>query len=259
MITLKDRRADSIQKARQSFAQLQSTLQSRRDLQQFREDRLKQYSPEGMEQRRLATADAGALSSALNQAMRNRTAISGFEQTAKANIDKLIQLASEADATGVPFIDRYVRGGASAVGVQAARNFETQLSLVKPEVARIMTQPNLTGALTDSARAEANNIFKQGDSAANIYGVAKVLSADFANRKNSLDAEINQLRTEIKARQQGQAAPQRDQTPWQPTPPPGQAQSNGGAMERKTLNGKSYYKQNGQWYEDNNAPAGDRS
>ncbi len=69
---------------------------------------------------------------------------------------------------------------------------------------------------------------------------------------------VTSIRREAEvARQQQQGVPMEEpEVPGGFVPPP---LNGGGAMERKTLNGKSYYKQNGQWYEENSAPAGDRS
>jgi hypothetical protein len=220
MAQLQDKRREQIEKAQQSYQVMQARIDYQRDRLAQTDRRLDMYSPEGLAQRQLATAEPRALAADLNKLTVMRSAVTTFENTAKKNIDKLIQLAQEVDQSGVPFIERFLRGGEAAVGQQAAKNFQTQLAVVRPEIGRILANPTLGGVLSDSARAEVHDIFSQGDSAANVYGVAQVLRDDFANRAQSLDDEIASVNSQIANRRAGQpsTAPPANQ-PWQPRAP----------------------------------------
>ncbi len=77
--------------------------------------------------------------------------------------------------------------------------------------------------------------------------------------------ESIQRETKAASAQRNKEPMTRPQVPGAFVPPgsgqegaPAQLQQQGGT-ERKTLNGKTYYKQNGQWFEDDNANPGDRS
>ena len=140
-------------------------------------------------------AEFRANSNSLNKMTQSYDAIVAFEQTAVRNGHILKELAEKVDSTGVPVIERWIRAGRKEIAgdVDVAR-FNAQLQVYRTEAARILTNPNLSGQLTDSARKEVEEFLKGGASAAQIRGVVDLLERDFDNRKKTLEQQMQDIR-----------------------------------------------------------------
>lgn len=139
-----------------------------------------------------------ANSNSLNKMTQSYDAIVAFEQTAVRNGKILKELADKVDSTGTPVIERWIRAGRKEVAgdVDVAR-FNAQLQVYRTEAARILTNPNLSGQLTDSARKEVEEFMRPGASAGQIKGVVDLLERDFANRKGTLEQQMRDIRTRL--------------------------------------------------------------
>jgi hypothetical protein len=126
-----------------------------------------------------------------------------FEKTAIRNGDVLLGLADKVDATGVPVLEKWIRAGRQATGDPDVAKFNAQLQVYRTEAAKILTNPNLTGQLTDSARKEVEAFMGPGASAQQIRGVVTLLKNDFNNRKETLEDQIKAIRSRMKGRMVG--------------------------------------------------------
>lgn len=140
----------------------------------------------------------------LNKITPQYDAITAFEKTAIRNGKILIELADKVDTTGVPVAERWIRAGRKAIGGDPdVAKFDAQMNLYRAEAARILTQPNLSGVLTDTARKEMEEVMGGSASANQIRGVVNLLERDFLNRKETLEEQI----ASIRARMRGRVAP----------------------------------------------------
>jgi hypothetical protein len=154
----------------------------------------------------------------LNKLTPQYDAITAFEKTAIRNGNVLKELADKVDTTGTPVIERWIRAGRKSVaGDEDIAKFDAQMNLYRAEAARILTQPNLSGVLTDTARREMEHVIGGDASAKQIKGVVDLLERDFGNRKATLEEQIGSIR----ARMRGRVAPGGETPPpAQPTPQP---------------------------------------
>jgi hypothetical protein len=139
----------------------------------------------------------------LNKLVPQYDAVTAFEQTAVRNGDRLLQLADQVDATGIPVIEKWIRAGRQASGDPTVAAFNAQMLVYRTEAAKILTNPNLTGQLTDSARREVEEFMKGGSSAKQIRAVVELLKNDFENRKSTLEHQIATIRERMKGRMPG--------------------------------------------------------
>jgi hypothetical protein len=139
---------------------------------------------------------------------RSRASIQSFEQTAQKNIDIFLKQAEKVSDTGIPVLNAPVRWASGQVlgsTDQAAYSAARQVALT--EIARIITNPNLSGVLTDSARQEVEEFNPRSAPLAQTVAIMKVLKQDMTNRTESLGETIADVRKRLKARQTGAAPP----------------------------------------------------
>lgn len=125
-------------------------------------------------------------------------AITSFENTAIKNMERLVTLAEKVDDTGMPLFEKWIRGGKKATGDQDVAQFDFQYRTTLPEVARILTQPNMTGVLSDSARTEVMDAMPKALSAQSFRDIFELAKADFYNRSKSIVDQYNQIQQRMK-------------------------------------------------------------
>jgi hypothetical protein len=143
-------------------------------------------------------ANYGADSGSLKKLQAQRDAITAFENTAQKNIDIFLETAGKVVDTGSPMANSIARvisgkmlGSPDQVKYDAAR----QVAL--SEIARIVQNPNLTGQLSDSARQEIEVFNPSNATLAQSVAVMRLLKRDMANRKQSLDDALKDVRGRI--------------------------------------------------------------
>lgn len=137
-------------------------------------------------------------SKSLESMVKSRDQIAQFEQTATKNLDLFLNAASKIPDTGVPWLNKPLReldqsivGSTNMAAVNVARQ------VANNEIAKVTSGGALSSVLSDSARHEveaynpASATFKQ------TLAVAKILKADMANRKASLDAAVGEIKGRI--------------------------------------------------------------
>lgn len=145
-----------------------------------------------------ATAGYSADKGSLAQLQRGRDAIVAFENTAGKNLDLFLSTTKGVIDSGSPLINRPLRaitqqglGGKELAAFNAAR----QIAL--NEVAKVTSNPNLTGQLSDSARKEIEAILSPTATLKQIYDVVAILKTDMNNRKVSMDEQIGAIKGRI--------------------------------------------------------------
>jgi len=136
-------------------------------------------------------ANMAGQSAALTKMIGMKQSIEQFENTALKNGDVLVKLAEKVDQTGVPVIERWTRAGRRSVaGDVAVSNFNIQMQLWRTEVAKILTNPNMTGILSDSSRAEVAAALGDNATYPQIKAANELLKGDFSRRSSAIDEQI---------------------------------------------------------------------
>jgi hypothetical protein len=151
-------------------------------------------------------ADAGSLA----KLQTSRDAIGAFESTAGKNIDIFLNAAGKVVDTGSPMantVARLVSGKMLGSPDQAAFDAARQVAI--NEIAKITSNPNLSGTLSDSARHEVEAFNPREATLAQTVAVMRLLKQDMGNRIGSLDTALADIRGRIAApgAKAGAAAP----------------------------------------------------
>lgn len=139
-------------------------------------------------------ADAGSLTAMQKQ----RDAISAFENTTMKNIDVFLETAGKVVDTGSPLANsaaRVISGKMLGSPDQAA--YDTARQVAINEIAKIVTNPNLSGVLSDSARHEVEAFNPRNATLAQTVAVMRLLKQDMKNRTVALDDQLKQIRGRI--------------------------------------------------------------
>ena len=151
-----------------------------------------------------ARASFAANEGSLKKLQQQRDAISSFEKTASKNIDTFLQTAGKVVDTGSPLANALARGiSGKALGSADQAAYEAARQVALNEVAKIVSNPNLSGALSDSARKEVESFNPSSATLKQSVAVMRILKQDMANRAGAMDEEL----TAIKGRIGGKSTP----------------------------------------------------
>lgn len=146
----------------------------------------------------VAKADYKANVGSLDSMQKQRDAVVTFEKTAGANIDTFLKLAAKQSDIGVPILNGKIRmlndkvlGAEWAPAIQAGRQIAVN------EIAKVTSNPTLSGALSDSARHEVSEYNPADATLAQTLHVAQVLRNDMENRKKFFDEGIAEIKGRI--------------------------------------------------------------
>jgi len=120
--------------------------------------------------------------------------IIAFENNASMQGQALLKLGKSVDKTGIPAIEALRRRGAQALGDPQVSAFNAQLQVYSTEVAKILTNPNLSGVLTDDSRREIQEFLSKGVNYPQLESMVKLLDQDFGRRKKSLQDQMDAIR-----------------------------------------------------------------
>lgn len=149
----------------------------------------------------LRDPEVKSAAASLTKLEQQKNSIESFEKTAIKNGEMLSQLADKVDKTGIPVFERWSRAGRKSIaGDTDVSDFQLQYELFTAEAAKILTNPNLTGVLTNRAREEMHEAISPNASAAQIKSAINLLKRDFSNRKEAADDQINEVRRELRQR-----------------------------------------------------------
>lgn len=131
-----------------------------------------------------------AQGASINKLVPQLNAIEAYEQTAKFNGQRLLDLVGKIDNTGIPAIEGYARRAQKAAGDPDQAEFASVLQQYQTEAARIISNPNLTGVLSDSARQELQEVISGNMSAGQLKRVINRLNTEFEFRANAIRGQI---------------------------------------------------------------------
>lgn len=145
-----------------------------------------------------AKADFKANQASLTNIQKQRDQIVSFENTALKNLGVFEGLAKNMVDTSSPILNkpvRYLAAQAAGSPGQAAAN--AALQTVIPEFAKINSGAMGNAAVSDSTRHEIANIMRGDATLGQILAVSRVLRQDAANRHQSLDQQLSEIRGRI--------------------------------------------------------------
>lgn len=149
-------------------------------------------------------SDLAADSASLKAIQKQTDAVSAFERTADKNSALLEDRIKDLPDTGVRFLNSPVRSIAGQFGSTEVAAVNAIRQSVQNEYGRILSNPGLSGTMSDSARKEAEAILSGDLTVAQTLEAVKVLRQEAANRHSSYQEQIDQIRGR-RAGSQGQA------------------------------------------------------
>ncbi len=145
----------------------------------------------------------------LKVAQKQRDAVGGFEETALKNLDQFLGTAQKVVDTGSPLINKPLRSiEGSLLGSPEMAAYNAARRTVIPEFAKILSNPTLSGQLSDSARKEVEGLISGDATLKQAVAVANILKQDTQNRRTSLDDQIAAIQKRIATTPGGAAASQ---------------------------------------------------
>ena len=167
-------------------------------------------NPQAMRQILIRAAELGPINIASEQAayaankgsliglVKNRDAVSAFENTAGKNLDLLLQEGRKVIDSGSPWINTPLREiDAKALGNTDLPAFNAARQVAINEIAKVTSNPGLAGQLTDSARREVENFIPASATLAQTMNVAQVLRQDMQNRHQAYNQQIDDIQKRI--------------------------------------------------------------
>ena len=134
----------------------------------------------------------------LTQMQKNRDAVVTWESTALKNLKIFEDAAKPIIDSGSPLINIPLRlASQKAVGSKEMAAFNTARTVALTEIAKVLNNPNLTGQLTNEARAEAMAMAPATATLGQIYAVVDILKRDMKNRHDELDATVDAIHERI--------------------------------------------------------------
>ena len=127
-----------------------------------------------------------------------RDQIVSFEQTAQKNLDLFLREAAKIPDTGMPWLNTPLRSlNQSVVGSENMAAVNAARQIANNEIAKVTSGGGLGGVLSDSARHEVEAYNPQNATFKQTVRVAQILKQDMANRHQSMDATLSDIKTRI--------------------------------------------------------------
>lgn len=149
--------------------------------------------------RAMFKANAGSMV----QLQKSYDSVQSFMATADKNSDLLKPLLDKIPDVGSPWLNQPLRTiDQKALGSVPLSQFKIYVQSIQNEYARILTQPNLAGQLTDSARSEAQKLIDPNATAAQIIGSVTALRTEGDNRLVSLGDQLKRIQARMQTKAQ---------------------------------------------------------
>lgn len=150
-----------------------------------------------------AKADFTANQESLKGLQKQTDALKAFESTALKNLDQFLELAKKVPDTGSPALNVPIRkANEKMFGSADLAAYNTARRTVIPEFAKILSNPGLSGQLSDTARKEIEDVVSGNATLKQTIAAANQLKIDAANRRQSNDDQIAAIQSRIKLAQQ---------------------------------------------------------
>lgn len=136
--------------------------------------------------------------SSLGQQQKMYDAVQGFMSTADKNADLLATTLKKLPDIGSPVFNKPLRAFEKDVaGDTNLSQFATYIKSVQNEYGRIISQPNLAGQLTDSARHEASVLIDPNSTVPQIIASISALKNEGNNRLVSVGEQIQRIQQRL--------------------------------------------------------------
>ncbi len=169
-------------------------------------------------------ADYGADKASLTKLQQNIDAVNAFETTGRKNIQQFVDAGKKVTDTGIPLLNAPIRAAQKAFGNKDVPAYQAARKVALNEAAKILTNPGLSGVISDSARHEVEGLLSGDASDDQVNSVLQVLLNDMDNRKGAMSEQL----AEIKSRRRGAA------------PAGGDAKAGGGKISVKAPDGSMH-------------------
>ena len=131
----------------------------------------------------------------LKALQKNFDQVTAFENTAGKNLDVFLKTAQKVIDSGSPWINKPLRSVASgALGSEDQAAFNAARQTAVTEIAKVLNSSNASGVLSDSARHEVEGLIGPNASLKQIVSAANILKQDMANRHNSYQEQISDIK-----------------------------------------------------------------
>lgn len=139
---------------------------------------------------------------------KNRDAVVSFENTAGKNIDQFLTTAQKVIDSGSPWINKPLRVvSQQGLGQSDLSAFNAARHVAINEIAKVVSNPGLTGQLSDAARREVEAFIPADATLQQVVSVAKILKNDMKNRHDSMDEQLAEIQKRLKNSLTGQGKP----------------------------------------------------
>lgn len=141
----------------------------------------------------------GSDSASLKKLQGQRDAVGAFEGTALKNLDVFLDAAKQIPDTKSPVLNKPIRSiDEKVLGSPELTAYNVARTTVIPEFAKILSNPGLSGQLTDSARHEIENVLSGDATLAQTLAAVNVLKKDAENRRTEFDRQIEEVKGRMK-------------------------------------------------------------
>lgn len=145
----------------------------------------------------LNKSDIEANRKSLDKLQSMSDSVEAFENTAGKNLDQFLGTAKNVVDSGVPLVNTPLRMIARGTGGKDQAAYDAARQVALNEIAKVVSNPNLSGQLSDSARHEVEALNPQNATLAQTYRVAQILKQDMDNRRQSYQQQIQDIKGRI--------------------------------------------------------------
>ena len=143
-------------------------------------------------------SDVKALGSALSRMESQFATTSAFEKTARANLDRAIASAQHIVDSGSPWVNGPWRAAESQLaGKPEYAAFHAARVVAFTEVSKVLNNPNGQGAVSDSARKEAESALAANATFGQLVAASNILRQDMASRIESMQTTIEEMKRKL--------------------------------------------------------------
>ena len=126
-------------------------------------------------------------------------AVKAFENTALANGQKAMEILGKVADTGSPMFNKPIRSFSKDVlGGKDVNTLEAALDVFSKEVARVTTNPNLQGQLTDNQIKEIKSLASRDITPAQFKDLYELYKFDMGQRHKNLEESLKGQSAEIR-------------------------------------------------------------
>lgn len=146
-----------------------------------------------------ASANYKANADSLKKLQTNFDQVTAFENTAGKNLDVFLTTAKKVVDSGSPLANKPIRAiSDSMAGSENQAAFNAARTTALTEIAKVLNSSNASGVLSDSARHEVEGLIGPDATLKQIYAAANILKKDMANRHDSYQEQINDIKGRMK-------------------------------------------------------------